>query len=63
MVTAINDIDVTAKVGSYIKPDGWPIGACLEAGDSFSPLSPANSPDCHCQLGGSDRNDGPHVAT
>jgi hypothetical protein len=36
MVTAINDYDVTPKVGSYIKPDGWPIGSCLVAGDSFS---------------------------
>ena len=36
MVTAINDIDVTPKLGSFIKPDGWPMGSCLVAGDSFS---------------------------
>jgi len=44
MVTAINDYDVTPKVGSYIKPDGWPIGSCLVAGDSFSAFRlPTNS--------------------
>ena len=36
MITSINDYDVTPQVGRYIKPDGWSLGECLIAGDSFS---------------------------
>ena len=44
MVTQIDGIDVTPKVGSYIKPKHWPLGSCLVAGDSFSPFRlPTNS--------------------
>lgn len=44
MVTQIDGIDVTPKVGSYIKPKLWPLGSCLIEGDSFSPFRlPVNS--------------------
>ena len=44
MVTRINETDVVPAVGSYIKPDGWPMGSVLAQGDSFSPFRlPINS--------------------
>jgi hypothetical protein len=44
MVTQIDGIDVSPRVGSYIKPKHWPLGSCLAAGDSFSPFRlPTNS--------------------
>jgi len=30
------DLDVTPKEGSYIRPDEWQHGVCLLRGDSFS---------------------------
>ena len=36
--TEIWGFNVTPQVGRWVKPDGWPIGASLIDGDSFSPL-------------------------
>ena len=42
--TEIYGWDVTPKVGSFIKPDGWAFGQRLIAGDSFSTFRiPVNS--------------------
>jgi hypothetical protein len=38
MITAIWGVSVEPQVGSYIKPDGWPLGEALLPGDSFSPF-------------------------
>jgi len=42
MVTQIDGIDVTPRVGSYIKPKHWPLGSLLAAGDSFKPIPAAD---------------------